>query len=113
LGAGKTPMANDGMAGANDDKPNAYKGRRPGRGAQMLADRMARIAVSTPRAGYPCRPGAVKGRLRMRWRVVGQPGGAARGAGPAWKDTIVMMATEFGRTAHANGTNGTDHGTGR
>ena len=32
--------------------------------------------------------------------------------GPAWKDTIVLMATEFGRTAHANGTGGTDHGTG-
>ncbi len=31
--------------------------------------------------------------------------------GPVWKDTVVVMATEFGRTAHANGTGGTDHGT--
>ncbi|MCJ2010456.1 DUF1501 domain-containing protein [Methylobacterium sp. J-092] len=31
--------------------------------------------------------------------------------GPAWGDTVVAVATEFGRTAHANGTDGTDHGT--
>ncbi len=31
--------------------------------------------------------------------------------GPAWQDTVVMLATEFGRTAHINGTDGTDHGT--
>jgi uncharacterized protein (DUF1501 family) len=32
--------------------------------------------------------------------------------GPAWKDTVILVATEFGRTAHVNGTDGTDHGTG-
>jgi uncharacterized protein (DUF1501 family) len=32
--------------------------------------------------------------------------------GPAWKDTVVVVMTEFGRTAHVNGTQGTDHGTG-
>ncbi|MDE8346512.1 MAG: DUF1501 domain-containing protein [Acidocella sp.] len=31
--------------------------------------------------------------------------------GPAWQDTLVMVMTEFGRTAAMNGTNGTDHGT--
>jgi uncharacterized protein (DUF1501 family) len=31
--------------------------------------------------------------------------------GPAWNDTVVALATEFGRTAHINGTDGTDHGT--
>jgi uncharacterized protein (DUF1501 family) len=31
--------------------------------------------------------------------------------GPAWRDTIVVLATEFGRTARINGTEGTDHGT--
>jgi len=33
------------------------------------------------------------------------------GMGSAWADTMVVVATEFGRTARLNGTNGTDHGT--
>ena len=37
--------------------------------------------------------------------------GLADGMGPAWKTTVVVVATEFGRTAHVNGTGGTDHGT--
>jgi uncharacterized protein (DUF1501 family) len=32
--------------------------------------------------------------------------------GPVWRDTAVLIATEFGRTAATNGTRGTDHGTG-
>jgi uncharacterized protein (DUF1501 family) len=32
--------------------------------------------------------------------------------GPAWGNTAVVLATEFGRTAAINGTRGTDHGTG-
>ncbi|HEY1940770.1 MAG TPA: DUF1501 domain-containing protein [Roseiarcus sp.] len=31
--------------------------------------------------------------------------------GPRWNDTVVVAITEFGRTAHINGTVGTDHGT--
>ena len=31
--------------------------------------------------------------------------------GPVWKDTAVLLVTEFGRTAAINGTRGTDHGT--
>jgi len=32
--------------------------------------------------------------------------------GDAWRETVVAIVTEFGRTARINGTDGTDHGTG-
>lgn len=35
-----------------------------------------------------------------------------REMGPAWANTVVIIATEFGRTVAPNGANGTDHGTG-
>jgi uncharacterized protein (DUF1501 family) len=34
------------------------------------------------------------------------------GLAARWRDTVVVVATEFGRTARINGTEGTDHGTG-
>ena len=38
--------------------------------------------------------------------------GLNTGLGPEWSNTVVVVATEFGRTARVNGTGGTDHGTG-
>ena len=38
-------------------------------------------------------------------------GALREGMGAAWAQTVVLVATEFGRTAAANGTGGTDHGT--
>jgi uncharacterized protein (DUF1501 family) len=38
--------------------------------------------------------------------------GAARGRLALALETVVLVATEFGRTVQANGTGGTDHGTG-
>ena len=37
--------------------------------------------------------------------------GFRRDMGEAWRDTTVVVMTEFGRTARPNGTRGTDHGT--
>ena len=37
--------------------------------------------------------------------------GLQTGLGPNWRETVVLVATEFGRTARVNGTGGTDHGT--
>lgn len=38
-------------------------------------------------------------------------GGLKDGLGEHWSNAVVILATEFGRTAQANGTGGTDHGT--
>lgn len=38
-------------------------------------------------------------------------GGLQTGLGEDWGRTVLVVATEFGRTARANGTQGTDHGT--
>lgn len=42
----------------------------------------------------------------------GMVGALRDGLGDAWGQTVIVVATEFGRTAAANGTGGTDHGTG-
>jgi uncharacterized protein (DUF1501 family) len=57
--------------------------------------------------------GSVKGRLAI---LLGALDGALAAVeseiGPAaWRETVVMVTTEFGRTARINGTAGTDHGT--
>ncbi|WP_066651168.1 MULTISPECIES: DUF1501 domain-containing protein [Sphingomonas] len=39
-------------------------------------------------------------------------GSLQTGLGPLWANTMVVVATEFGRTVAVNGTGGTDHGTG-
>lgn len=52
--------------------------------------------------------GALAGRLASLDATVD---GLREGLGPNWNDTIVLVVTEFGRTARANGTRGTDHGT--
>jgi uncharacterized protein (DUF1501 family) len=56
--------------------------------------------------------GATQGQLATRLAYLDAAlDGLARGMGPAWQDTAVVVVTEFGRTARINGTAGTDHGT--
>jgi uncharacterized protein (DUF1501 family) len=42
----------------------------------------------------------------------GMLAGLRDGLGVVWAQTVVLITTEFGRTVAANGTGGTDHGTG-
>ena len=56
--------------------------------------------------------GAAEGQLAQRLAVLDATvEGLHTGLGPAWDRTVVVVATEFGRTARVNGTGGTDHGT--
>ncbi|MEJ6008601.1 DUF1501 domain-containing protein [Novosphingobium aquae] len=54
-----------------------------------------------------------KGRIERQLKGLDAMIGALKtGLGPAWNETLVLVATEFGRTVAPNGTGGTDHGTG-
>ncbi len=53
-----------------------------------------------------------RGRLGFQLRGLDAMIGALKtGLGADWANTMVVVATEFGRTAAPNGTGGTDHGT--
>ncbi|WP_213982313.1 DUF1501 domain-containing protein [Sphingomonas sp. dw_22] len=54
-----------------------------------------------------------RGRLAGQLKGLdGMVGALKTGLGPLWANTLVVVATEFGRTVKINGTQGTDHGTG-
>src|SRR5262249_19399279 len=57
--------------------------------------------------------GAVNGRLgALLGALDGAIAAIETNMGEAWRETVVAVVTEFGRTARINGTEGTDHGTG-
>ena len=57
--------------------------------------------------------GIASGRLSQLLGALDDALGAVRtNMGAAWRETVVVLVTEFGRTARINGTDGTDHGTG-
>jgi uncharacterized protein (DUF1501 family) len=56
--------------------------------------------------------GVLNGRLAaLLGALDGAIAAVEAGMGPAWRDTVVAVVTEFGRTARINGSDGTDHGT--
>lgn len=90
-------------------------GRNGARLGQLVATLMggadgARVAM-VETGGWDTHSGQ-RGRLAAQLRGIDALIDAVRtGLGPAWQRTLVIVATEFGRTAAVNGTGGTDHGT--
>jgi uncharacterized protein (DUF1501 family) len=90
--------------------------------ARKLGDTLAKFmlepngpqiaAVSLDGFDTHANQGAADGQLATRLRGLDAAlDGLSGGLGPEWSNTVVVVATEFGRTARMNGTKGTDHGT--
>ena len=70
------------------------------------------VAISIDNFDTHANQGAAQGLLANRLGYLDSVlGGLADGLGAEWSNTVVVAATEFGRTARVNGTGGTDHGT--
>jgi uncharacterized protein (DUF1501 family) len=98
-----------GMSGSSNRQDAAALGRMAaGFLARADGPRIAMIETS----GWDTHSGQTA-RLATRLRGLdGLIGGLQEGLGPVWAQTVILVATEFGRTVAANGTGGTDHGTG-
>lgn len=81
--------------------------------AFLLRDDGPRVAVmETTGWDTHANQGRDQGALALRLRALDAGLQALRtGLGEAWRHTVVLVATEFGRTVAVNGTRGTDHGT--
>ena len=102
----------------------ATGGERPNTSAQVrMAEAAARLLVAPngPAAAVlsldgwdtHANQGTLQGALALRLAGLDSSLRALKsGLGSQWANTVVVVATEFGRTVAENGTGGTDHGTG-
>lgn len=103
----------DTMKGAGGFGPKAFKPLCEAAGKLLAADGGPRIAAMDM-GGWDTHvgQGAETGRLAANFQGFAEGLDAlAQSLGDAWRETVVVTVTEFGRTVHVNGTNGTDHGT--
>ena len=119
-------------AGSRSCTPPVERGDgRPAAWPATCPAAAARTAPRPARSRRGCWRGADGARIAMietgGWDTHSRPARPARprscagstrcsaslktGLGADWANTLVLVATEFGRTAAANGTGGTDHGT--
>jgi uncharacterized protein (DUF1501 family) len=103
------------VPGGNIEQVRAYFAETAGAAAKFLASpdgpRIGALALD----GWDTHvnEGAVNGRLAsLLGALDGAIAAIKTNMGDAWGETVVALITEFGRTAHVNGNEGTDHGTG-
>jgi uncharacterized protein (DUF1501 family) len=103
------------VPGGNIEQVRAYFAEAAGAAAKFLASpdgpRIGALALD----GWDTHvnEGAVNGRLAsLLGALDGAIAAIKTNMGEAWSETVVALVTEFGRTAHVNGNEGTDHGTG-
>lgn len=98
----------------DDEEPSALRRGFRGAGRLLAEPGGPRIAVlSVGNWDTHSGQGAAEGFLADRLSELDEAIGDFRKAiGGAWKKTVVVCATEFGRTARVNGDRGTDHGVG-
>jgi uncharacterized protein (DUF1501 family) len=99
-----------GMGGGYGDLTPLFSGA----GKLLAASDGPRVAVLDA-SGWDTHfnQGSNDGQLARRLLALDQGLDAMKTAlGSAWGKTAIVLATEFGRTVHPNGSGGTDHGTG-
>jgi uncharacterized protein (DUF1501 family) len=115
----KQAIGADAMADQAIGSNAAMQKLRPGNAARLLAAAGGKLLARPdgPRIAVLELQGwdthsAQTGRMGNALQQMNDAFAALKAAlGPAWSKTVVLTATEFGRTARPNGSGGTDHGT--
>jgi uncharacterized protein (DUF1501 family) len=112
-GLADTVLGDGGPAGARGFGPKAFRPLAEAAGKLLAAAEGPRIAA-LEMGGWDTHvnQGAATGRLARNLEGLADGLDAlAEALGPAWRETMVVAVTEFGRTVAVNGNGGTDHGT--
>ena len=105
---GSAASALAGMGDPTNDRSFAILAAAAGR---LLASPSGPRVAALEIGGWDTHSGQAR-RLETQLKLLDDGLGALRTAlGDAWRDTVVVAVTEFGRTARINGSGGTDHGT--
>jgi len=105
-----TPLPPAGIA-----RVRAYFAEAAGAAARLLAKPEGPRVGAVGFVGWDTHinEGAASGQLaNLLGALDGALAAVETNMGDAWRQTVVAVITEFGRTARINGTDGTDHGTG-